>query len=165
MVEIQGMRASSRGQLTESYLTAELLAQIGVESPPYSQDIERGDLARFATSTRQANSASVDDVASRDSTDQDLVAAPTYLITMRQLQDRCFSVTGLPPHSVDGGTAWTYIEPIRVGDRITGRAKLAEVYEKEGRLGLMLFLVIEITYRNQLDKIVATQRDTYIRYG
>jgi acyl dehydratase len=150
--------------MSDQWITPEMRAQIGVESEPYAFDIEKGDLIRFASSTGETNPIYIDEVAARASRYGGLIAAPTYLITMRILQIGLLTLPNPLPNSVDGGTEWAYHEPIRPGDRITARARLADVYEKDGRLGRMLFQVVEIAYRNQFDQLVVTQRDTYIRF-
>jgi hypothetical protein len=47
---------------------------------------------------------------------------------------------------------------IRVG------TKLVDVYEKTGRLGLMMFMINEITWTNQDEELVKVERKTNIRY-
>jgi len=139
-------------------------AQIGIESEPFSLDIEKGDLIRFAEATSDPNPIFSDELAARSTTYGGLIAAPTYLITMRILKKDKLRLLRPLQHSVDGGTIWNYYQPIRPGDRITGRARLTDLFEKTGRLGRMLFEVVEIRYENQFGQTVATQRDTYIRY-
>ena len=53
---------------------------------------------------------------------------------------------------------------MRAGDRITSVGRIADVSERTGRLGIMVFMTVVITYRNQLDQVVATQTSTSIRY-
>ena len=68
------------------------------------------------------------------------------------------------PANLDGGSEWDYFEPVRPGDRITVTNYLADVFERQGRLGLMLFMVRETKYVNQLGQVVALQRSTGISY-
>jgi hypothetical protein len=55
---------------------------------------------------------------------------------------------------LNGGQRSFYFEPIRPGDVITCSASLADAYEKDGRLGTMLFLVDETRWTNQRDELV-----------
>ena len=57
-----------------------------------------------------------------------------------------------------------YFAPIRPGDVITSVASLADAYEKEGRLGTMLFLVNEARWTNQRGELVRTGNRTTIYY-
>lgn len=150
--------------MTESVITEEVRAQVGLESEPYSFDVEAGDIIRFSLAAGEVRHEYTDEARARASAAGDLIAPPTYLIVMRILQGSRLPLVNPLPNSVDGGTAWEYGEPIRPGDRLTARARLADVYEKGGRNGPMLFQVVEIRYENQFGQWVATQRDTYIRF-
>jgi hypothetical protein len=55
---------------------------------------------------------------------------------------------------LNGGQRSFYFEPIRPGDVITCSASLADAYEKDGRLGTMLFLIDETRWTNQRDELV-----------
>ena len=56
--------------------------------------------------------------------------------------------------------------PILVGDVLTGTARIANVYEREGgRGGKMTFMVTEIEYHNQKGEKVAVARSTLIETG
>ena len=65
---------------------------------------------------------------------------------------------------LDGGSAWEYFVPIRPGDRITAVARIEDINEREGRLGVMIITSTKTTYRNQFDQVVATQTGTSIAY-
>jgi len=45
--------------------------------------------------------------------------------------------------------------PIRAGDRITMASRIKDVYEKTGRTGAMVFMVIASTLTNQYGEVVA----------
>lgn len=54
------------------------------------------------------------------------------------------------------GADWQWFLPARVGDLVTGRGRLAEVEEKQGRTVPRFALQVgEITYRNQRDETLA----------
>ena len=42
---------------------------------------------------------------------------------------------------MDGGKAVTCLKPVRVGEPLTGRTHLHDIYDKSGRSGRMIFLV------------------------
>jgi acyl dehydratase len=65
---------------------------------------------------------------------------------------------------LNGGQLTWYCAPLRVGDVITSQATLIDAYEKEGRLGTMLFLVDEARWTNQRGEIVHIGRRTSIYY-
>lgn len=65
---------------------------------------------------------------------------------------------------LNGGMEAEYGVPIRSGDVITGVNRLASYTERSGRLGLMLFTVMEDTWTNQDGDLVKRGRTTLIRY-
>jgi hydroxyacyl-ACP dehydratase HTD2-like protein with hotdog domain len=72
---------------------------------------------------------------------------------------------GLPRgHVLDGGGEWHFFLPLRLGDTITARTKLAKVFEREGKIGKMLFFVYETNYANQHGELVAISSSTLINY-
>jgi hypothetical protein len=65
---------------------------------------------------------------------------------------------------LNGGSEAHYYAPMRPGDVIRSGTKLVEVYEKTGRLGVMMFLINETTWTNQQGEVVKVDRKTSIRY-
>ena len=65
---------------------------------------------------------------------------------------------------INGGRVATYGEPMRPGDVITSVNRLTDYFEREGRLGLMLFTVSTDTWTNQRGDTVKSEVATYIRY-
>jgi acyl dehydratase len=52
---------------------------------------------------------------------------------------------------------------VKVGDRITATSRVADVYEKTGGSGSLLFIIFETDYVNQDGRTVARLRGTAIR--
>ena len=65
---------------------------------------------------------------------------------------------------LNGGSEARYLTPMRPGDVIRTGTKLVDVYEKTGRLGIMMFLINETTWANQNGEVVKIDRKTSIRY-
>jgi len=65
---------------------------------------------------------------------------------------------------LNGGQRNRYFAPIRPGDRITTTSRFADVYEKQGRLGTMLFFVNETRWTNQHGELVRVGNRTTIYY-
>ena len=140
----------------------QLKQAIGMESKPYVNEVERGAILRFAEAIEDPNPQFNDEATARKTPYGGLVAPPTFL---RFLKHNPLPVQSLYGGTLDGGSEWEYYEPVRPGDRITVTLRLADVWERSGSLGPMLFSVNEFTYENQLGQLVATQRATSISYG
>jgi acyl dehydratase len=63
---------------------------------------------------------------------------------------------------LNGGQRNRYFAPIRPGDVITSVVTLIDAYEKQGRLGAMLFLIDEARWTNQRGELVRTGQRTSI---
>jgi acyl-CoA thioesterase FadM len=151
-----------------SVISDQMRAQIGLESKPYALHIEVEDVLRFAVMIEAGMPWLTDVVAARAGRYSGLVAAPTYLIVMRQLETRAIEALGIHipfVNGVDGGSEWEYLEPVRPGDLITATTRLADYYERETSFGTTLFQVFEMVYRNQFDHVVVRQRDTRIFFS
>jgi acyl dehydratase len=75
---------------------------------------------------------------------------------------------GLPPADVplprllNGGVAAEVFRLARIGDRISAQSRYAELTEREGRDGPMVFVVVETDYRDQDGELLLRTRTTMI---
>ncbi len=73
--------------------------------------------------------------------------------------------TGKPGSRIlNGGVETEYLAPIRPGDVIRSVHKVAEIFEREGRLGLMKFVVNQNDWYNQKNELVRRSKMTLIYY-
>ncbi|MSQ08863.1 MAG: MaoC family dehydratase [Dehalococcoidia bacterium] len=150
--------------MPEPIITAEMLVFTGMDSMPVTYDVEKGAVAKFARAIGDLNPLYIDDLVARNSSYGGLIAPPTFL---RSLIPGRYAKPFPEPFSyvLDGGSSYTFFAPVRVGDRITVTRRFVELFEKQGKLGTMLFRVQEIKYVNQHGEVAATQRTTTISYG
>jgi len=66
--------------------------------------------------------------------------------------------------SMNGGMKDTYGVPMRPGDVITSRARLADFEERRGRLGLTIYVHNELEWTNQTGQLVRRRILTVLRY-
>jgi acyl dehydratase len=150
-------------QTPKSVISDAMRALVGSETEPVVYDIERGAIRKFAKAIGDENPAYYDDAAARRAGYRGMVAPPTFLRVLIPGPEK----TPFPEpfdRVLDGGSEYRFEEPLIAGDRITVVSRLAELYEKHGRLGTMLFKIREIRYENQHGRIAATQRSTIITY-
>ena len=148
----------------DPFLTEEMRRDaVGIEGKPSVLDVEKGAIQRFAEAVGDPNPLWNDEGQARKSRYGGVLAPPTFL---RSVRPEAPSLPfGVPfERLLDGGSDWEYFEPVRAGDRITAVVRIADVSQRSGRLGPMLFTVTETTYTNQLGEVVATQRSTSIGY-
>ena len=90
-----------------------------------------------------------------------LIAPPLFALTLNrerrpQVDDR------LGRGAVNAGNDFEFFCPIRPGDVITSKKKLADIKERAGSLGRMFIITEETTFVNQRGEKVATGRWTNI---
>ncbi len=147
----------------ESVITQEMRDAIGVESEAITYDVEKGAARKFAEAIGDDNPLFNDEEAARKSRYGGLIAPPTFMRSMSAGRSRA-TVQSPYPAALDGGSEWEYFEPVRPGDSITVTNEVSNMFEREGRLGNMLFIIRETNYVNQYGKAVAVQRGTGISY-
>lgn len=134
---------------------------LGVESAPIHYDVEKGAMRKFAEAIGDADPIYYDEQAAQAAGLKTIVAPPTFLCTLRaqELPDLQLAFGRV---RLNGGNAYEYYQPLYAGDTITVTAKYADVAERTGRTGKMVFVFTELTFRNQHGEVVATGRHTGI---
>lgn len=97
----------------------------------------------------------------------DLVAHPTFCVSYKGNK---FFPDNLPRNllgrmSFDAGKDVELGEPIRPGDMVTVVSTLHDVYEKTGRSGTMVFVVVRFTLTNQHDQLLARVDNRFMYRG
>src|SRR5216684_3980279 len=136
--------------MANKYVTDEVRKQIGMQSEARVVEVERGAIRRFAEAIGDPNPLFNDERQARKTRFGGMIATPTFCRSMGSpIPNVRFKGMGAEFRGLDGGSDWEYFHPIRPGDRITVQSKLLDLRESEGRLGPMVFIVIETRYPNQ----------------
>jgi hypothetical protein len=128
-----------------------LKARIGVNGPEVTALVEAGHLKRFAQAIGDPNPRWLTETP------------PTYLVALAPVSMHLPEAEEFGRGWLNGGNRFEYLEPVRVGDRITAVGKVTDAYEKSGSGGNLLFIIFETEYRNQHGRTVARLRGTAIR--
>lgn len=93
-----------------------------------------------------------------------VIAPPTFIIVVG-LEKLLAQIASLLERGVHGGSELECYQPVRAGDIITVTSEIVDVHERQGgKLGKMVFITFELTYKNQRREMVAKCRDTAIGY-
>ena len=90
-------------------------------------------------------------------------APPTFVVALSSETPPLAEALEYGRGWLNGGDAFEYLEPVRIGDTITSRTSLVDVYEKQGGSGGLLFLITETEYVNQHGRVAVRVRGTRIR--
>ena len=136
-----------------SVITEEMKSMVGRELAKIVHEVDKTMLCRLAEA--------VDDPNPRWQEE----AAPGFVTAA------VVSGSGEPPKElfplkrmVAGGGDWEFHLPIKLGDVITCTTHVADLYEREGKAGKLLFVVTETTITNQRGELAAKGRATLINY-
>lgn len=83
------------------------------------------------------------------------VAPPAYAVTFRNGRHFFQHVPRFGRAGFDAGKDVEFIRPIHAGDKIMLSSHVKEIYEKTGRTGTMVFVVVRSTLTNQNGEQVA----------
>jgi acyl dehydratase len=114
---------------------------VGMESAPVKNEVEKGAIRRFADAIGDPNPLYRDEEYAKTTRYGRIVAPPTFCRTFDygEIPGLVFKREGL----IHGEQQFEYFRPIFAGDVLYCSTRLANAYEKEGRLGRMIFLVYE----------------------
>jgi len=122
---------------------------IGRASEVVLFEVERGAIRKFAE-------------AVQDQTPECLrgdVAPPTFPTTFRM------TIPGLTydlARVLHGAQEYRYERPLRAGDRVHCRVRVADIYRRQGRFGEMTFLILAMEGRDESGTAVFTATTTAI---
>lgn len=121
--------------------------------------------AEFGTTTFTMNSSDMvawaeacgeTDPRFLDPSHHDFQAHPgftSHLVSRRVLPKDFPKIKG---RSIDGGKSVAVHAPVRAGDELTASATIADIYDKTGRSGTMVFIVQRMNFVNQVGQPVST---------
>ena len=113
-------------------------------------DAETESLVGFATACGETQAKFT------DPEHPDFQAVPNYLTRIHGSRSMPEDFPVEMNRSFDAGKSVEFHAPVRPGDKITGRSEIADIFEKSGRSGSMLFIVHRMNFYNQGGEHLAT---------
>ena len=158
--------------MSNQLLTEEARGWIGRIYPEQEFMATRDSIRRFAYATRETNPVHFDRDAARAAGYPDIIASPMYYTVLRtapyhtvpldELGKDGFTEGDLPPIAFTRGMAGEsqvrWHAHIVAGDLMRTSKKLADIYEKQGRSGPLVFLVFEFEFRRDSGELAVTER-------
>jgi len=163
----------------QSVITEEMRGAIGVESEPWTLEVDRTTVRMFARAVGYTDPVFYDEALARSLGYRSLPAPPHYLGTPVYNPATVDPALGFPRQSqwsfqtpykrmLNGGTDVEYLttgpaDAICAGDVLQATSKVADMVERTGSIGPMLITTTETTFRRD-GKVVAITRGTGIQY-
>jgi len=157
-----------------TYLTPAIMAMIGREDTFIGrEELGKATIRRFAKAIGDPNPIYWDDEYALKTRFKGIIAPPTLIFELNyNLRGEVAEEDGgymdrvnLPPTLdmiIRGGNEYEFFRPARPSDRISTRRKIAQIYEKQGKKGPLLFVIYETTYSNHKGQILGFNRETLI---
>ena len=140
-------------------ITEEMKAKVGRYLEPVVFEVEKGAIRRFAEAVDDPNPLYTDEEYARNTPYGGIVSPPGFFgwpvrhkVGMETLlgTEAVLNIAGTPKSNVfNAGNECELFLPVRPGDVLVASPKLAELYEKSGKSGRMLFIVFEVTYNTR----------------
>ena len=148
----------------DSKTIEELESRVGVEEEPLVYEIEKGMIQRFARAVGDPNPLWQDEGYAVKAGYDSIIAPSNFILTLgfgKILQDLISNPEITVLH---GSTELESYKEIMPGDVITITNKIRNIRERQGSTGKMLFVTIEMLYKNQKQEPVAECRQMTIIY-
>ena len=133
--------------------------------------VEKGMIERFAIAIGDPNLLYFDESFAASTRYGGIIAPPTFLfewnhhkhsIMSPEIRKSLFAEIERMPRLLRGINEYEFISPVRPGDVITTTSRVADVYEKQGRSGQLIFMICTTDYFNQKEEVLGRSVDTYI---
>lgn len=137
---------------------------IGMAFPPFAITAEAGQLRFFAKAIGETDPVYTDAAAARDAGYPDLPAPPTFLFAAELdsgASDQLLTDLQIPLSKLlHGEQSFSYHRPACVGDTVTVRSTVSDIYDKKN--GALEFVVKTSRATNQRDELVAELRTVIV---
>jgi acyl dehydratase len=110
---------------------------------------------KYCEAIGETNPLFTDEQAAKKGPYGRLCAPPSYAVTFRTGRHFFQHVPRFGRGGFDAGKDVEFIRPVFIDDKITLSSQVKEIYEKTGRSGSMVFVVIRSTLSNQFGETVA----------
>jgi acyl dehydratase len=142
---------------------------IGKVDPPHLREVEKGAIRRYADAVGDDNPLYNDEEHAKKSRYGCIIAPPGFFGWAKKTISSSEGLVGLIGAMIeagyagilDGGMAYDFYLPVRVGDTLVVSPKVADITLKEGKTKMMI-LRFEASYTNQNGDLVAKSYQTLI---
>lgn len=157
----------------DSHLTDEMRAMIGKESAPETYEVDKTGVRMFARAVGYTDRVFYDEEYAKSEGYRSLPAPPGFFgmavfepgVTDRTSSRRRIAGFQSPfTRNLNGGNEYEYHGTICAGDVLTMTEKITDIKERGGRMGAMIIVTRERTYRNQDGQVVLVARNIGISY-
>jgi acyl dehydratase len=112
-------------------------------------------IREFCEALGETNPLYTDAEAAKNGPYGGIIAPPSFAVTFRNGRHFFQNIPRFGRAGFDAGKDVEFVAPLRPGDKVTLNSSVKEIYEKTGRSGTMVFVVVRSTLKNQRGEVVA----------
>ncbi len=148
----------------ESIITKEMRDWLGTEGSGLCE-VEKGHIKKFAQAVDDPNPLWQNEEYARKSKYGSIIAPPTFIQddALHTIMPKLSKMKSPLHRHLYGGVELEFYKPMKVGDVLTARGKLVDLYEKGGKGGKLIFMVVETSFSNQQGELLVKGRHTFIQ--
>lgn len=124
----------------------------------FTWKVERGKIAELVSAIGDDNPIYRDQVAAKDEGYPDIVAPPTFstvAVLWTGVLFKAFDELKIPLDRIlHAEQSYEYYDPIIVNDTLRGVLEVKSITERQGKSGMMHYVLLETVYNNQDDRMV-----------
>ncbi|SEN04786.1 N-terminal half of MaoC dehydratase [Mesobacillus persicus] len=130
---------------------------VGLKGEVFVVDVEKRHVRQFAEAIGDSNPLYVDEDYSASSPYGGLITPLTYPIALAS-EGKSLPLQLDERRMLHGEQEFIYHRPVRPGDQLYCQMKVADLYEREGRSGMMQFLVLDTEMKDKEGEMVVISR-------
>jgi len=138
---------------------------VGKETAVVTAEVTAAETIPFARALGDLNPLYVDEASARESSYGGLLAPPTFPVTLaagNMDPDLFFELELNFASIVHGEQEFEYFRPLRVGEKVTIKGRVADITEKQGRSGPIDVVVLETSGFDEQGEKIYTARMTLV---
>ena len=138
-------------------------SHLGVDYDAGTYSVDKDQVLRYCQAIGETSPVHTDEEAARAAGHPGLLVPPTFCAIFVRSFGRPDIKLKFGRTGFHAGEAIESILPIHVGDTLTAKTRLKEVYAKTGRSGTMAFVVWETSFTNQRGQQVVAVQESMVR--
>lgn len=135
---------------------------IGKKSAVFTFDVTLEHIAQFAKAIGDDSPLYTDEEYAKNTVHKGIIAPPTYPIAVGASATEPFDLGLDQRRMLHGEQTFLYERAIRPGDQLNCQIIVSDVYEKEGKNGLMEFIILDTEMRDETGQLVVTSRTNIV---
>lgn len=147
-----------------SLVSDEARSMIGASDPPLRVEVSRRDIVKYSVATEQRLEKYL---KGDEAPPMFMFGALRRIVPLDELGPDGIAESTLKPELpvkrvMAGGTKMRYFRPVKPGDVLVATRSLADIYEKSGSQGPLVFLVYRLDVRTEAGEPVMEETQTRI---